>query len=363
MNTNRESHRWWIELRSRAFLPFLCLAGVWSEPATAQQSSVCQAYWEQRYDEALELARMIVSRSDVPLDDKLSAYQCEACTHVARREIDPAKDSITEMLRLDSSARFSPDTAFPPPVLELYHAVRDSLFAGTMDVRTIAIGDFEDNSIYTGTFKDYDFSLFNKALVHTISADLAAATDLKLVDRQRIHQIQDEIQLGQSDFADPEEAVRAGQLLGAHTFVFGQYMILSKDKVRIDARVVKTATGEILLTKQVTGQFSGSPEKFLELEQELVTAIAQGIDEILAANAIESHVEEDTENYFAKKRATINSRPDYVESKFLVARALEIEDGGDYKEARDAWRHVLEADPSNEVAPVRIQVLETLMQS
>jgi hypothetical protein len=156
--------------------------------------------------------------------------------------------------------------------------------------------------------------------------------------------------------------VRAGQLLGAHTFVFGQYMILSKDKVRIDARVVKTATGEVLLTKQVTGEFSGSPEKFLELEQELVTAIAAGIDEVLAANGLESHVEEDAQGYFAKKRATIKNRPDYVESKFLVAMALESEDTGDYEEARDAWQRVLDVDPANEVAPVRIQVLETLMQ-
>ena len=182
------------------------------------------------------------------------------------------------------------------------------------------------------------------------------------MDRQRIAQIKDEIKLGQSDFADPNQAVRAGQLLGAHTFVFGQYMILSKDKVRIDARVVKTATGEVLLTKQVTGQFSGDPDKFLELEQELVTAIARGIDEVLAANDMESHVEEDTQSYFARKRATINNRPDYVESKFLVAMALESEDSGDYEEAREAWERVLEVDPANEVAPVRIQVLETLMQ-
>ena len=107
--------------------------------------SVCQAYWEQRYDQALELAKEIVNQPDLPLDDKLSAYRCEACTHVARRQIDPAKESIADMLQLDATARFSPDTDYPPPVLELYHAVRDSLFPGTMDVRTIAIGDFEDN--------------------------------------------------------------------------------------------------------------------------------------------------------------------------------------------------------------------------
>lgn len=325
--------------------------------------SVCQAYWEQRYDQALELAKKIVAQPNVALDDKLSAYRCEACTHVARKQIVPAKESIAGMLQLDATARFSPDTDYPPPVLELYHSVRDSLFPGTMDVRTIAIGDFEDNSIYTGAFKDYDFSLFQKALLHTISADLAAATDLKLVDRQRITQIKDEIRLGQSDFADPQQAVRAGQLLGAHTFIFGQYMILSKDTVRIDARVVKTATGEVLLTKQVTGQFSGDPAKFLELEQELVTAIARGIDQVLAANEMESHVEEDAQSYFARKRTTINNRPDYVESKFLVAMALESEDSGDYQQAREAWKRVLEVDPANEVAPVRIQVLETILQS
>jgi FlaG/FlaF family flagellin (archaellin) len=295
------------------------------------------------------------------VEDKLSAYRCEACTHVARREIDPAKAAIRGMLELDATARFSPDTQYPPPVLELYHAVRESLFSGTMDIRTVAIGDFEDNSVYTGTFKDYDFSLFHKALIHTISADLAAATDLKLVDRQRIDALEDEIRLGQSDFADPEQAVRAGQLLGAHTFVFGQYMILSKDTVRIDARVVQTATGEVLMTKQVTGEFSGKPEKFLELEQQLVTAIAQGIDEILTAANVDSDAEDSTGDYFAKKRATIKGRPDYVESKFLVAMALEREDAGDYEEAQTAWKKVLEADPANEVAPVRIQVLATLM--
>ena len=157
-------------------------------------------------------------------------------------------------------------------------------------------------------------------------------------------------------------AVKAGELLGAQTFIFGQYMILSKDKVRIDARVVHTATGEIILTKQVTGKFSGEPEKFLELEAELVTALAVGIDQVLKAHEMKGDSQKQTKAYFETKMSSIKKRSGYVESKFLIASALEKEDIGQFALARELWKQVLDIDPANEVAPVRIQVLGTLVQ-
>lgn len=328
--------------------------------ATPGEGSVCEAYWMSRYDQAIELARAILD-SDAAPEDKLEAYQCKACTHVAKKQYDPAKDTIAGMLSFDATARFSPDTTYPPKVIELYNSVRDSLFPGVMDINTVAVGDFEDNSVYQGKFGDYDFSLFQRALIHTINADLAAATPLKLVDRQRIEQIQAELQLNQSGFVNPEQAVKAGELLGAQSFIFGQYMILSKDRVRIDARVVHTATGEIVLTKQVTGDFSGDPEKFLALERDLVVALARGIDEIRGAAMESSDLGDQAEAFFRERSGSIDEREGYVESKFLVAQALELEDQGLFAEAQSAWKKVLQVDPANEVAPVRIRVLETLV--
>lgn len=322
---------------------------------------VCDAYWEARYERAVELAKAIIA-SDAAPEDKLSAFQCKACSHVAAEEVDPAKDTIAGMLEFDPTSRFSPDTTFPPAVLDLYNAVRDSLYPGVMDINTVAVGDFEDNSIYQGKFGDYDFSLFQRALVHTINADLAEATRLKIVDRQRIETIQSELQLNQSGFVDPEQAVKAGQLLGAQSFVFGQYMILSKDKVRIDARVVHTATGEIVLTKQVTGDFSGDPEKFLQIEKELVLAIAAGIDDIQKSAGTKSDLRDKAEAYFGALEDGIGERGGYVESKFLEAQALGLEDDGKFAEAQEVWKQVLAADPANSVAPVRIRVLDTLVQ-
>lgn len=325
------------------------------------EGTVCDAYWESQYDRAIELAKAIIA-SDASSDDKLSAYQCKACTHIATRQYDPAKDTIAGMLEYDPTSRFSPDTTYPPAVIQLYNTVRDSLFPGVTDINTVAVGDFEDNSVYQGKFGEYDFSLFQRALIHTINADLSEATDLKLVDRQRIEQITDELQLNQSGFVNPQQAVKAGELFGAQSFIFGQYMILSKNKVRIDARVVHTATGEIVLTKQVTGDFSGDPEKFLALEKELVLALASGIDQIRNGSGEESRMRDKAEAYFDLKDDGMKKRKGYVEGKFLEAEALGLEDEGKFAEAQEVWKQILEVDPKNTVAPVRIRVLDTLLQ-
>jgi TolB-like protein len=353
---------------THAFVGLWALAATILAPASAvAQSSggasaekVCDAYWAQQYDAALKIAAQILAGSQTATPEKIETYKCQACTYVAKRQMTPARASISGMLVADPSARFTPPYTYPPPVLELYNTVRDSMHSDNMDIRTIAVGDFEDNSPYKGKFKDYDFSMLRLALVHTVMADLAEATPLKIVDRQRTEQLVKEIQLGQSGFADPAQSVRFGQLLGAQTFIFGQFMVLTKDKVRIDARVVHTATGQVILTRQVTGEFSGDPEKFLALERDLVNALASGIGQILADGGDKIELDQMTGNYFEAKRASIKGREKYVESKFKTAEALELEDKGDYKAAKTAWKQVLEMDPGNEVAGQRLRALNTM---
>lgn len=328
-------------------------------PARADSNAVCTAYHDQNYDQALALAAKALA-ADPSAPDKIDVYKCQTCTYVALMKQTDAKGSVAGMLQTDPTARFSPEYNYPPPVIDIYNVVRDSVLGGgggPIDAKTVAIGDFEDNSVYTGKFKNYDFSLFKDALIHTVTADLAEATDLKIVDRQRTQKILDEIQLSQSSFADPEQAVKAGKLLGAQTFIFGQYMVLSAKKVRIDARVVRTSTGEVLLTKQVTGEFSGDPEKFLEIERSLVEALAQGIDQVLSQNGDDPNAAEGVANRFASLEKGIGKRNGYVEAKFLTAQALELEDQGKYSEAVKKWQAVKKMDPANDVADARLNAL------
>ncbi len=318
-----------------------------------------EAFWDAEFQTAERLSQSVLSASEAQKEDRVEAYKIQAAAYTMRRVRSNALNSLVRMFELDRTARYSPPTDYPPPVLQNYYVVRDSLFSGTMDINTVAVGDFETNSIYTGKFKNYDFGALEKALPHIIMLDLTEITQLKVVDRQRTTDILRELQLTESGFADPGQAVRTGKLLGAHTFIFGQYMLLSADQVRIDARIVQTATGEVLTARQITGKFSGKPEVFLELQEKLITELVRTLETSLGSQILPDPVDEATK-YYAQKKDDVKSREGYVDGVFLTSQALDAEERGDYVAAVENWKRVLSVDPENQVAATRIKVLTPL---
>jgi TolB-like protein len=346
---------------------FLCATSLADPPAGKTESAQSRikasmdAFWNAEYPTAEMLAQSVVSAKDAGKEELVEAHKCLACVYVMEESQRKALESLIRMFQLDPTARFSPDANYPPPVIHAYYAVKDSLFPGTMDLKTVAIGDFENNSVYTGKFGNYDFGALAKALPHVITLDLTEATDLKVVDRQRTAEILKELAISTSGFADPKSAVQAGKLLGAHAYIFGQYMLLSANKVRIDARVVRTATGEVVSAKSITADFGGKPETFLELEKKLVTEIMTTLDLTIGSGLIENPGGV-AGAYFRDKSKRISGRAGYVEGIFLTSEALKAEEGGDYKGAIDSWKKVLAADPGNDVAATRIKVLEQTLK-
>lgn len=327
---------------------------------SAMIEQAMDAFWNTEYLKAEEIAQEVAAQPSANKSELADAQKVLTCVYVMREARQEALQALVRMFEIDRTARFSPDAHYPPPVIRSYYTVRDSLFPGTMDINTVAVGDFENNSVYTGKFKNYDFAALERALPHLISLDLVEAAGLKVVDRQRTAEILKEMQLSTSGFADPAQAVQAGRLLGAHAFIFGQYMMLSADKVRIDARVVKTATGEILAARQITGVFGGKPEVFFELERQLVTELMKTLDQALGLEVLDD-AETLAGNYYDRKAKVIRARPGYVEGMFLTAQALEAEEGGDYRSAVDRWREVLKVDPENDVAATRVKVLQPMV--
>ncbi len=316
-----------------------------------------EAFWDADYAVAENLAKDVIGKKDAGKEELAEAHKCLACVYVMQDVRRQAIESLVRMFEIDPASRFSPDANYPPPVITTFYAVRDSLFPGTTDINTVAVGDFENNSVYTGKFKNHDFGALSKALPHLITLDLTGATDLKVVDRQRTAEILKEMALSTSGFADPKQAVQAGNLLGAQAYIFGQYMVLSKDRVRIDARIVHTATGEVVVAKQITGTFSGDPEKFMALEKSLVTEIMKTLETMLGSAALENPAGL-ASAYFGDRAKRIKGRSGYVDGLFLTSEALAAEEGADYKAAIEKWSAVLSADPGNETAAIRIKVLK-----
>lgn len=97
----------------------------------------------------------------------------------------------------------------------------------------------------------------------------ARSGKVRVVERARLKRILEELHAGASGPADEHAAVRAGRLLGANTLVLGSFLKF-RDSIKINVRVVKTETGEILSTGKVAGKFSRLPDLEEKLSTELL---------------------------------------------------------------------------------------------
>jgi TolB-like protein len=144
--------------------------------------------------------------------------------------------------------------------------------AASKPTKTLAIFPFENNSV---TDPQKYKPLCNGLSAMLITDLQKAATDFKVVERQKIKAVLQEIALGQSGVVDQATAIKAGKILGAQTIAFGSFMVLG-DQVRMDVRVIFTETSETILGDSVTGD----SDEFMKLERELAGKIASAMDTI-----------------------------------------------------------------------------------
>jgi TolB-like protein len=112
-------------------------------------------------------------------------------------------------------------------------------------VPTVAVMPFRDLSGGRGEV--------GEAIRETVTADLKDVPGLKVIERAQIDQIilQQNLQTKRNDL-DPLASVRVGTLLGASMLVAGAYQ-KAGPQVRLTARFVDVATGEIKGTAKVDG--------------------------------------------------------------------------------------------------------------
>lgn len=109
-----------------------------------------------------------------------------------------------------------------------------------------------------------------KGLTQMLISDLSYGTGFKLVERTRLQDVIDELELGQSKKIDPATAAKIGKLLGADYLVMGGYFEM-RGAMRIDVRVVTVETGVIVKSLGATGK----GDDFFSIEQELASGLTK----------------------------------------------------------------------------------------
>lgn len=189
--------------------------------------------------------------------------------------------------------------------------------------KSVAILYFDN---YTGN-QDYD--PLGKGIASMMISDLSVVPEIQLVERDRMQDLVKEIDMQHTKYFDSTTAVRVGHMVGAQFIVVGAFAS-AQPQMRIDTRVVRVETGEIVKTAQVVGD----RDKFFDLEQALANKLVDGLGVALSP--------EEHDRLVAQENA---NRVDALSTLVAFSEALALYDRGDYVGA------VQRAGPAIQAAP------------
>lgn len=186
---------------------------------------------------------------------------------------------------------------------------------------TVAVMPFS----YGGT--NAEIQPLTRGLAQLLVTDLAKSRQLRVLERERMQAILNEMKLSDSGRADPTTALRSGRMLRAARVVQGTLTDLPGDRLRVNAVVVNVATAG-----------AGSPatgadqlNRLFDLEKQIAFSIFTAMGVQLAP----------------AEQEAINQRPTQNIQAFLAySRGLTAQDQGDYAAAQADFNDAVNLDPS-----------------
>jgi tetratricopeptide (TPR) repeat protein len=283
-------------------------------------------YNKKQYSDAAKVFERVMRMDD---EDDLAAYYL-ASSYEALKEYDKAIRFYRLYMELTFYGEYKQLVEARIKILyrqqmeaEAKRALQmeEQLEVTKVPLNTIAILYFENK----GQRTEYD--PLQKGLAEMIITDLSKVRSLKVVERIRLHQLVQEMNLSETDLVEQKTAPRLGKLLGAYRLVKGSFFELTGEKINIDAFVTRPRAG----TPDVSTNITGNINDFFRLQKNLVFKIIDEMQIKLSDDEREAILEIPTENFFA----------------FLqYSRGLDFEDRGMYTQAYEAYSQASAADPN-----------------
>lgn len=201
------------------------------------------------------------------------------------------------------------------------------------DAKTLAILDFSNNSL----LEKEKYSSLSPGIAEIMMTELSNIESIKLVERQKINSLINEMQLSQSGLISEDSGIQVGKLLGAQYLVMGSYMVSFGEKMRVDMRIVEVETGLTIKAEQVTDKVKNL-FKIIKILNEKITGDLNIKLSKQEQQAIKnSDVSQDVIEYFSK--------------------GLELEKKGAIEEAKKMYIKTLKKDANFEPAKKRLREL------
>jgi tetratricopeptide (TPR) repeat protein len=198
---------------------------------------------------------------------------------------------------------------------------RESLLVSTPpDPNTVAVMPFR----YTGA--DSALRPLERGLAALVVTDLSRVRRLRLVERDQIQALLDEMKLAASGRVDPATGARSGRLVGAGQVVQGQFTEVPTANFRVDASVVRASDGQVA----ASGSGSDQLRALFDIEKTVVFQLLDKMGITLTP----------------AERTAISERPTRDLQAFLLySRGLEAQDRGDFSAAAQSFQAAAQRDP------------------
>ena len=188
-----------------------------------------------------------------------------------------------------------------------------------------------------------DWAPLGKGIPQILMTELSTNPDLRIVDRDRLQTVLDELHLTQAALVDPSTAQRVGKIVGARYMVFGNAMIDPAKRLRLDVHGVRIET----TVQEYSQKLTGKADDVLEL----VAQLGQAINAKFDPTPFDAPTERNS-------GGSAKPTKDGLRLAMLLGSAVELQDRHDIDGAKARVRQALAFAPENPAAKAMLLQLE-----
>ncbi|HET7040494.1 MAG TPA: CsgG/HfaB family protein, partial [Gemmatimonadales bacterium] len=200
---------------------------------------------------------------------------------------------------------------------------------------TIAVFPFR----YLGT--DSTMLPLERGIAQLVVADLGKVHSLKLLEREEVQALVDEMRLAESGRVDPATGARSGRLLRAKNVVQGSIQQPTAADVQLDANAINSTDASV----SATGSAGGAMDKILDAQKQIVFQLLDKLGVVVTP----------AERTALEERATRN-----LQAFLLYSRGLAAQDGGDFNGAANLFGQAARMDPGFRDAGARAAASQSM---